>query len=217
MGWDRFIGRWETEGSHPLLPGEAIRGTSSFEWLDGERFLIWRAKYEHPEIPERDLRSSASRADQLSMHYFDHRGEYRTYSNEPRPRHVAVLARCGAARPVAAVHGDVQRGRRDDHRPWPDVARRRHVGGRPRLELPQGRMSNDIGLGMDILRARMSSRLSTVRRIRGVSRSPSRRRRRSRAPCAPARTLPRRSGAARTGRGRPLPAARRPSACSGRR
>lgn len=30
-GWDRFIGRWEAEGAHPMLPGEAIRGTSTFE------------------------------------------------------------------------------------------------------------------------------------------------------------------------------------------
>jgi hypothetical protein len=31
-GWNRLIGRWDAEGAHPMLPGEAIRGTSSFEW-----------------------------------------------------------------------------------------------------------------------------------------------------------------------------------------
>ena len=36
QGWHRFIGRWETEGAHPMLPGEPIRGTSTFQWLDGK-------------------------------------------------------------------------------------------------------------------------------------------------------------------------------------
>jgi hypothetical protein len=51
-GWHRFIGRWETEGAHPMLPGEAIRGTSTFEWLDGRRFVIWRSHYDHSQIPD---------------------------------------------------------------------------------------------------------------------------------------------------------------------
>jgi hypothetical protein len=46
-GWQRFIGSWKTEGVHPMLPGEAIRGTSTFEWLDGRQFVIWRSQYEH--------------------------------------------------------------------------------------------------------------------------------------------------------------------------
>ena len=50
--WHRFIGSWETEGAYPMLPGEAIRGTSTFEWLDGHRFVIWRSHYDHPEIPD---------------------------------------------------------------------------------------------------------------------------------------------------------------------
>jgi hypothetical protein len=35
-----------------MLAGEAIRGTSSFEWLDGRRLVIWRSRYDHPEIPD---------------------------------------------------------------------------------------------------------------------------------------------------------------------
>jgi hypothetical protein len=27
-----------------MLPGEAIRGTSSFEWLEGQQFVIWRSR-----------------------------------------------------------------------------------------------------------------------------------------------------------------------------
>jgi hypothetical protein len=59
-GWHRFIGRWETEGAHPMLPGEAIRGTSTFEWLDGRRFVIWRSNTSTPRSRTQS-RSSVSR------------------------------------------------------------------------------------------------------------------------------------------------------------
>ncbi len=77
--WQRFIGSWETEGAHPMLPGEAIRGTSTFEWLDGRRFLIWRSQYEHPKIPDAITLIGVTDG-QLSMHYFDERGVYRVYA-----------------------------------------------------------------------------------------------------------------------------------------
>ena len=78
-GWDRFIGSWETEGAHPLLPGEAIRGTSTFEWLAGRRFVMWRTQYEHPRIPDAITIIGVTEG-QLSMHYFDERGVYRVYA-----------------------------------------------------------------------------------------------------------------------------------------
>ena len=78
-GWDRFIGSWETEGVHPLLPGEAIRGTSTFEWLEGRRFVIWRSQYAHPRIPDAITIIGVTDG-QLSMHYFDERGVYRVYA-----------------------------------------------------------------------------------------------------------------------------------------
>ena len=70
-GWHRFIGRWETEGAHPMLPGEPIRGTSTFEWLDGQRFVIWRSHYDHSQIPDAITIIGVTDG-QLSMHYFDH-------------------------------------------------------------------------------------------------------------------------------------------------
>jgi len=78
-GWDRFIGRWETEGTHPMLPGETLRGTSSFEWLDGQRFVIWRSHCEHPQVPDAVTIIGVTEG-KLSMHYFDSRGVYRVYS-----------------------------------------------------------------------------------------------------------------------------------------
>jgi len=51
-GGHRLIGRWATEGAHPLLPGAAIRGHTTFDWLAGRQFLIQRSHYDHPDIPD---------------------------------------------------------------------------------------------------------------------------------------------------------------------
>jgi hypothetical protein len=62
-----------------MLPGEAIRGTSTFEWLPGRRFVIWRSQYEHPRIPDAITVIGVTDG-QLSLHYFDERGVYRVYA-----------------------------------------------------------------------------------------------------------------------------------------
>ena len=79
QGWHRFIGSWETEGAHPMLPGEAIHGMSTFEWLDGRRFVIWRSHHDHSQIPDAITIIGVTNG-HLSMHYFDHRGVYRVYA-----------------------------------------------------------------------------------------------------------------------------------------
>ncbi len=73
-----LVGQWETEATHRLSPGTVIRGRATFEWLDGERFLIWRSHYDHPEIPDA-LALTGVTDDRLSMHYFDSRGVHRIY------------------------------------------------------------------------------------------------------------------------------------------
>lgn len=74
----RLTGRWETEATHPMLPGAVIRGSSEIDWLDGERFLIYRSRYDHPDIP--DSISIIGDTGGLQMHYFDTRGVYRIYA-----------------------------------------------------------------------------------------------------------------------------------------
>jgi len=59
------------------MPGAVIAGWSTFEWLDGERFLIFRSHYEHPDVP--DAVSIIGDTDGLHMHYFDSRGVYRLF------------------------------------------------------------------------------------------------------------------------------------------
>jgi hypothetical protein len=67
-----------------LLPAAVIRGRATFEWLDGERFLIWRSHYDHPEIPDAVAITGVTDG-QLSMHYFDSRGVHRVYSVSMSP------------------------------------------------------------------------------------------------------------------------------------
>jgi hypothetical protein len=73
----RLAGTWTTEATHPGLPGTVIYGSSEIEWLEGERFLICRTRYDHLDIP--DGISIIGDTDGLHMHYFDTRGVHRIY------------------------------------------------------------------------------------------------------------------------------------------
>ena len=47
-----LIGEWQTESTHPLLPGTVVTGRATFEWLEGGYFLIWRERCDHPDFPD---------------------------------------------------------------------------------------------------------------------------------------------------------------------
>ena len=74
-GFAALVGEWTTEATHPMLPGVVVRGTASIEWLEGESFLIVRARNDHPQFP--DSLSVIGDTDGVRMHYFDSRGVYR--------------------------------------------------------------------------------------------------------------------------------------------
>jgi len=94
--FNQLVGTWTTEATHPALPGVVVHGTVSVEWLEGERFLIHRARTDRPDFPdsisiigftERDRIDTASGTDpapagshQLRMHYFDSRGVFRIFN-----------------------------------------------------------------------------------------------------------------------------------------
>jgi hypothetical protein len=89
----RLVGTWTTELSHPGSPGLDVHGTAAVEWLEGERFLVHRARTDHADFPDsisvigatdRDRVDDASNDPvgtelSLSMHYFDSRGVFRVY------------------------------------------------------------------------------------------------------------------------------------------
>jgi hypothetical protein len=72
-----LVGEWTTEATHPAIPSTVVRGRSAFKWLEGERFLIARARLDHPDFP--DSISILGDTGGLRMHYFDSRGVARIY------------------------------------------------------------------------------------------------------------------------------------------
>ena len=77
--FDVLIGTWATEATHPEFEG-AVPGTTTFEWLEGRRFLILRSHNDHELFPDSISVIGASEAgDGLVMEYFDSRGVRRTY------------------------------------------------------------------------------------------------------------------------------------------
>lgn len=90
---ERLVGTWTTEATHPAMPDTVVRGTVTVEWLEGQRFLIHRSRFDHPEFPaaiaiigftERDRVDPPPAAEtppQSTMHYFDSRGVFRVYES----------------------------------------------------------------------------------------------------------------------------------------
>jgi len=93
---DRLVGTWVTEARHPAMPDAVVDGTVVMEWLEGERFLIHRARSDHPDFPDSisiigitgmdradSLADASPPADaRLKMHYHDSRGVAREYDME---------------------------------------------------------------------------------------------------------------------------------------
>lgn len=95
---NQLAGSWTTEATHPEMPGVVVHGTATFEWLEGERFLVHRARTDHPDFPNSiaiightdhdriDDSAGALRTESakpaLRMHYFDSRGVFRVYETE---------------------------------------------------------------------------------------------------------------------------------------
>lgn len=89
----RLLGAWVTEATHPIFPGIIVRGTAEGSWLEGERFLLFRARTDHPDFPDSISilgrmgtdRIDAGHAtsspidDPLVMHYYDSRGVFRVF------------------------------------------------------------------------------------------------------------------------------------------
>ena len=75
-----LIGTWNTLGSHPLVPGVTLHGRSSFEWLDGGAFLIWRSEIDEPRFPSGiAVIGRDDEQDSCTIVYFDERRVNRIY------------------------------------------------------------------------------------------------------------------------------------------
>jgi hypothetical protein len=72
QGLNALVGEWDIDATHPMVPSTVVHGHSVFEWLEGEKFLIVRARSDHPDFP--DSISIIGDTGGLRMHYFDSRG-----------------------------------------------------------------------------------------------------------------------------------------------
>ena len=79
QGWQRLVGTWATEATHPALPGIVVSGQATFEWLEDQRLLIQRSHYDHPEIPDA-IAVTGIIDGKPSMHYFGPRGGHRVFA-----------------------------------------------------------------------------------------------------------------------------------------
>jgi hypothetical protein len=76
---DVLIGTWTTEATHPMVD-EVVPGSTTFEWLEGGRFLIQRSRNDHELFPDAiSVIGAPETGDGLVMEYFDSRGVRRTY------------------------------------------------------------------------------------------------------------------------------------------
>jgi hypothetical protein len=73
-----LIGDWTVEATHPAYPSVVVGGRSTFEWLEGEQFLIQRSRAEHPDFPD-SISLIGPVEERLAMYYFDSRGVHRVY------------------------------------------------------------------------------------------------------------------------------------------
>ena len=74
-----LIGDWDVEGDHPADPEIRVRGRTSFEWLEGGRFVVQRWTVEHPDFPGGIAILGEGEAG-FAQHYFDSRGVARVYA-----------------------------------------------------------------------------------------------------------------------------------------
>jgi hypothetical protein len=79
--FEALIGEWTMELTHPAAEGTVVRGRTTFEWLEGGRFLIQRAENEHPDFPDSlSVIGVMEGESDLTMQYFDSRGVHRVYA-----------------------------------------------------------------------------------------------------------------------------------------
>jgi hypothetical protein len=77
--FDALIGTWATEATHPEFDA-VVPGSTTFEWLEGGRFLVQRSHHDHELFPDAISVIGAPEAGEgLVMEYFDSRGVRRTY------------------------------------------------------------------------------------------------------------------------------------------
>lgn len=77
--FDRLVGEWTFEATHPLVPATVVHGRMTYGWLEGERFLVQRSRNDHPKFPDSISVIGFADEEELTAHYYDSRGVFRIY------------------------------------------------------------------------------------------------------------------------------------------
>ena len=76
---EALIGTWDTDAKHVAID-EVVTGSTTFEWLEGHRFVVQRSHADHELLPDGlSVIGPPEDGDGLVMEYFDSRGVRRTY------------------------------------------------------------------------------------------------------------------------------------------
>ena len=76
---EALIGTWDTDAKHVAID-EVVTGSTTFEWLEGHRFVVQRSHADHELLPDGlSVIGPPEAGDGLVMEYFDSRGVRRTY------------------------------------------------------------------------------------------------------------------------------------------
>ena len=76
---DMLIGAWEITMHASGRLGEGAAAQATFEWLEGDRYLIQRSTADDPFPDGISIIGFDEERDGLAMHYFDSRGVARVY------------------------------------------------------------------------------------------------------------------------------------------
>jgi hypothetical protein len=76
-----LIGEWSSEGTHPHVPDKILHGRTSFEWVYGGAFVLWRSEIiDDPRFPTGiAIFGSDDVTGEYFMLYFDERDVSRKY------------------------------------------------------------------------------------------------------------------------------------------
>ncbi len=76
----KLIGEWKTAGTHPSLSNKTLYGKSSFQWIEGGAFLLWRSEIDEEGFPAGiAIFGSDNSTGEYFMLYFDERKVSRKY------------------------------------------------------------------------------------------------------------------------------------------
>jgi hypothetical protein len=76
LGFEPFIGTWDTTGTHGMLPGTMVKGRTSFEWHESGAFIVVKSTVDDERFPSEAVAMIGS-DDVLgtyAMLYYDARG-----------------------------------------------------------------------------------------------------------------------------------------------